>query len=69
MGRVTTHPDIHGTEVYSQQGKNLGEMTKPQQRWWRTNRIIIAFGLLLCTALAVGGAYLLGLLDQAGLLH
>ena len=35
----------------------------------RTNRAIIAFGLLLCVALAVGGAYLLGLLDLIGLLN
>ncbi len=35
--------------------------TKPQQRWWQsTNRTVIAFGLLLCVVLGVGGAYLLG---------
>ena len=43
--------------------------TKPQQRWWHTNRTIIAFGLLLCVVLGVGGAYLLGLLDLVGVLH
>ena len=44
--------------------------TKPQQRRWQfTNRTIIAFGLLLCVALAVGGAYLLGLLELVGVLH
>ena len=44
--------------------------TKPQQRWWQpTNRTIIAFGLLLCVVLGVGGAYLLGLLDLVGVLH
>ena len=34
-----------------------------------SNRTIIAFGLLLCVALSVGGAYLLGLLELVGLLH
>ena len=44
--------------------------TKPQQRRWQlTNRTIIAFGLLLCVTLAVGGAYLLGLLELVGVLH
>ena len=44
--------------------------TKPQQRWWQsTNRTIIAFGLLLCVVLGVGGAYLLGLLELVGVLH
>jgi hypothetical protein len=33
-----------------------------------SNRTIIAFGLLLCIAGAVGVAYLLGLLDRTGLL-
>jgi hypothetical protein len=33
-----------------------------------SNRTIIAFGLLLCIAGAVGAAYLLGLLDQLGLM-
>ena len=41
--------------------------TKPQ--WQSTNRTIIAFGLLLCVVLGVGGAYLLGLLDLVGVLH
>jgi hypothetical protein len=62
--------------------KGREHMTKPQQRWWWftkrtviafglrfTNRAIIVFGLLLCVALAVGGAYLLGLLELVGLLH
>jgi hypothetical protein len=45
-------------------------IAKPQQRWWWfTKRTIIAFGLLLCVALAVGGAYVLGLLEMVGLLH
>ena len=44
--------------------------TKPQQRGWQfANRTIIAFGLLLCVVLGVGGAYLLGLLDLVGVLH
>ncbi len=44
-------------------------MIEPQRPWWRsTNRIIIALGLLLCVALAVAGAYLLGLLEVVGLL-
>ncbi len=44
--------------------------TKPQQRWWQsTNRTVIAFGLLLCVVLGVGGAYLLGLLELVGALH
>ena len=43
--------------------------TKPQQHWWFTNRTIIAFGLMLCVVLAVGGAYLLGLLELVGVLH
>jgi hypothetical protein len=44
--------------------------TKPQQRRWQfTNRTIIEFGLLLCVALGVGGAYLLGLLELVGVLH
>jgi hypothetical protein len=44
--------------------------TKPQQRWWQsTNRTIIAFGLLLCVVLGVGGAYLLGLLELVSVLH
>ena len=42
--------------------------TKPQQRWWQSNRTIIEFGLLLCVVLGVGGAYLLGLLDLVGVL-
>jgi hypothetical protein len=45
-------------------------MIKPQQPWWRTtNRTILVVTLLLCVAAAVGGAYLLGLLDQLGMLH
>jgi len=41
--------------------------TKPQQRWWQsTNRTIIAFGLLFCVVLGVGGAYLL---ELVGVLH
>jgi hypothetical protein len=43
--------------------------TKPQQRWWQSNRTIVAVGLLLCVVLGVGGAYLLGLLDLVGVLH
>jgi hypothetical protein len=40
-----------------------------KQPWWRsTNRTILALTLLLCVAAAVGGAYLLGLLDLFGLL-
>ena len=47
-----------------------GLTTKPQQRWWQsTNRTIIAFGLLLCVVLGVGGAYLLGLLELVSVLH
>jgi hypothetical protein len=42
---------------------------EPPQRLWRTNRAIIAFGLLLCLALSFGGAYLLGLLELVGPLH
>ena len=39
-------------------------MIEPQRPWWRsTNRTIIAFSLVLCVVVAVGGAYLLGLLD------
>jgi hypothetical protein len=34
-----------------------------------TNRTIIAFGLLLCVVLVVGGAYLLGLLELVSALH
>jgi hypothetical protein len=34
----------------------------------RTRRGIILLGLLLCVVVAVGAAYLLGLLDQIGLL-
>lgn len=34
----------------------------------RRRRAIIALGLLLCVALAVAGAYLLGLFDRLGLL-
>jgi hypothetical protein len=37
--------------------------------WRFTNHAIIAFGLLLCVALAVVGAYLLGLLELVGLLQ
>ena len=48
------------------QGKH---MTKPQHWWRSTNRIIITLGLLLCVALGIGGAYLLGLLELVGLLH
>jgi hypothetical protein len=45
-------------------------MIKPQQPWWpTTNRTILAVTMLLCLAAAVGGAYLLGLLDLLGLLH
>jgi hypothetical protein len=33
-----------------------------------SNRTILAVSLLLCVVLAIGGAYLLGLLDLAGLL-
>jgi hypothetical protein len=33
-----------------------------------SNRTIIVLGLLLCIAMAVGIAYLLGLLDRFGLL-
>ena len=44
--------------------------TKPQQHWWQsTNRTIIAFGLLLCVVLGVGGAYLLDLLELVSVLH
>ena len=54
----------HGRQLW---GKH---MIKPQQPWWRTtNRTILVVTLLLCVAAAVGGAYLLGLLDQLGLLH
>jgi hypothetical protein len=33
-----------------------------------SNRTILAVSMLVCVAAAVGGAYLLGLLDLAGLL-
>jgi hypothetical protein len=53
----------HGRQLW---GKH---MIKPQPWWRTTNRTILVVTLLLCVAAAVGGAYLLGLLDQLGLLH
>jgi hypothetical protein len=39
------------------------------RRWSQlSNRTILTLSILLCVAAAVGGAYLLGLLDLAGLL-
>lgn len=35
----------------------------------RTRRAIIALGWLLCVALAIAGAYALGLLDRVGALR
>lgn len=35
----------------------------------RTRRAIIVLGWLLCVALAIGGAYALGLLDRIGALR
>jgi hypothetical protein len=39
-------------------------MPEMKQRRWGFNRTILAVSLLLCVALAVVGAYLLGMLDR-----
>jgi hypothetical protein len=44
-------------------------MIESQRPWWRSNRTILLVTILLCIVAAVGGAYLLGLLDMLGLLH
>jgi hypothetical protein len=42
----------------------------PHRPWWQTsNRTILVVAILLCVAVAIGGAYFLGFLDQLGLLH
>ncbi len=44
-------------------------MIESQRPWWRSNRAILLVTILLCVVAAVGGAYLMGLLDLLGLLH
>ena len=61
MPRYYFHVDDDRTNI-DEEGMTLPNLAA-------TNRTIIAFGLLLCVALAVGGAYVLGLLEMVGLLH